>query len=64
MTSALVVVDREQGGSHNLSEKGVAMNSLCTLSKVRPVHIHVCTHKNAYYIAGSESARSKLNKVS
>ncbi|XP_023723352.1 uridine 5'-monophosphate synthase isoform X2 [Cryptotermes secundus] len=37
VTSVLVVVDREQGGSHNLSEKGVAMNSLCTLSKILQV---------------------------
>jgi hypothetical protein len=33
--SAVVVVDREQGGRHNLSEKGVIMRSLCTLSQVR-----------------------------
>lgn len=37
VTSALVVVDREQGGSHNLSEKGVAINSLCTLFKILQV---------------------------
>ena len=36
MTSAIVVVDREQGGHHNVSEKGVTMQSLCTLSQVRP----------------------------
>ena len=35
MTSAVVVVDREQGGHHNMSEKGVIMQSLCTLSQVR-----------------------------
>lgn len=63
MTSALVVVDREQGGSNNLSEKGIAMNSLCTLSKVRHVHTHVCAHKNTYYGTGSESASSEFNKV-
>jgi len=34
VTTAVVVVDREQGGSYNLSQKGVVMHSLCTLSKV------------------------------
>jgi len=34
VTSAVVVVDREQGGCHSLSEKGVIMQSLCTLSQV------------------------------
>lgn len=37
MTSAVVVVDREQGGSYNLSEKGVTMHSLCTLTQVRQI---------------------------
>jgi hypothetical protein len=36
VTSVVVVVDREQGGRHTLSEKGVVMQSLCTLSQVRP----------------------------
>jgi hypothetical protein len=36
VTSAVVIVDREQGGRHNISEKGVTMQSLCTLSQVRP----------------------------
>jgi orotate phosphoribosyltransferase len=56
VTSALVVVDREQGGSHSLSEKGVAMNSLCTLSKVKHVHTHMCTQKHVlcHRIRGSE----------
>jgi hypothetical protein len=36
VTSAVVVVDREQGGRHSLSEKGVIMQSLCTLSQVMP----------------------------
>jgi hypothetical protein len=36
VTSAVVVVDREQGGHHSLSEKGIIMQSLCTLSQVRP----------------------------
>jgi orotate phosphoribosyltransferase len=36
VTSAIVVVDREQGGRHNVAEKGVIMQSLCTLSQVRP----------------------------
>lgn len=37
VTSAVVVVDREQGGNYNLSEKGVTMHSLCTLSQVRQI---------------------------
>jgi orotate phosphoribosyltransferase len=45
VTSALVVVDREQGGSQNLSEKGVAMSSLCTLSKVGHMQRHAHNHR-------------------
>jgi hypothetical protein len=40
VTSAVVVVDREQGGRHNLSEKGVVMHSLCTLSQVMPHNLN------------------------
>jgi orotate phosphoribosyltransferase len=36
VTSAIVVVDREQGGHRNVSEKGVTMHGRCTLSHVRP----------------------------
>jgi orotate phosphoribosyltransferase len=37
VTSAVVVVDREQGGNYSLSEKGVTLHSLCTLSQVRQI---------------------------
>ncbi|KAJ4444383.1 hypothetical protein ANN_06175 [Periplaneta americana] len=34
VTSTVVVVDREQGGKYNLSQQGITMHSLCTLSQV------------------------------
>jgi hypothetical protein len=39
VSSAIVVVDREQGGNNSLSEKGVTMHSLCTLSHVRQIYV-------------------------
>ncbi|XP_067005201.1 uridine 5'-monophosphate synthase [Anabrus simplex] len=37
VTETIVVVDREQGGLHNLAKYGVKMRSLCTLSKIMDV---------------------------
>ncbi|XP_069685152.1 uridine 5'-monophosphate synthase isoform X2 [Periplaneta americana] len=34
VTSTVVVVDREQGGKYNLSQQGITMHSLCTLSQI------------------------------